>query len=184
MKKQIIELIAQAKGTIRNFIDKTPTSCQILISDHSVLEDKLQNIKAMGAHNLQVLSDFDYTLTKEIHPDGGRANSSFAAIQDSSILNEEVRQFTKNLYQRYAPIERDPTMTMEEKYKHMELWWNENLRSFAQLAFTKDDYAKMVLESRLIFRDGIQELMGLTHKNQIPLYIVSGGLVEVIEASF
>lgn len=48
----------------------------------------------------------------------------------------------------------------------------------------KEDYARMVLDSRILFRDGIQEFMGLSSKLDVPLYVVSGGIQEVIDASF
>ena len=62
---------------------------------------------------------------------------------------------TKNLYKKYAPIERDPNINAAEKAVHMNTWWIENLESFAKLNFKREDYARMVLESRILFRDGI-----------------------------
>ena len=41
-----------------------------------------------------------------------------------------------------------------------------------------------MLASRLLFRYGITELMGLSHQLKLPFYIVSGGISEIIEASF
>ena len=35
-----------------------------------------------------------------------------------------------------------------------------------------------------MFRHGIQELMGIGHSLKIPMFIVSGGIYEIIEASF
>ena len=42
----------------------------------------------------------------------------------------------------------------------------------------------MVLESRLLFRNGIKELLENCHHHNLPLYVVSAGVSEVIEAHF
>jgi 2-hydroxy-3-keto-5-methylthiopentenyl-1-phosphate phosphatase len=71
-----------------------------------------------------------------------------------------------------------------EKSKHMFTWWEENLKIFSQMALRREDFAKIVLESRLLFRDGIQELLATTFSLNIPMLIVSGGISEIIEGSF
>jgi 2-hydroxy-3-keto-5-methylthiopentenyl-1-phosphate phosphatase len=48
----------------------------------------------------------------------------------------------------------------------------------------KEDYGMVVLESRLLFRHGIAELMSLSHQLNLPFFIVSGGIAEIIEACF
>ena len=49
---------------------------------------------------------------------------------------------------------------------------------------TKEDYFNLVLESRLLFRYGISELMEISEKLKLPFFIVSGGISEIIEAHF
>ena len=132
---------------------------------------------------MQILSDYDYTLTKEIFPDGREGDSSFRCIQESSITTKEVRDICRKLYDTYAPIEVDPNMSKSEKYQHMFAWWDENLRVYAEMALKKEDFAKIILESRLVFRDGIRELVSTTNNLHVPLMIVSGGITEIIEAS-
>lgn len=66
----------------------------------------------------------------------------------------------------------------------MQEWWEKSMSLISNLKMTQSDYAKIVLSSKILFRDGIYELMKTTAKNDIPLYIVSGGILEVIEASF
>jgi len=54
-------------------------------------------------------------------------------------------------------------MTPEEKEPHMLAWWEENMKVFAKMSLRKEDYGMMVLESRLLFRHGIAELLTLSN---------------------
>lgn len=81
-------------------------------------------------------------------------------------------------------METDLKMPREEKEKHMLDWWDGNMKLFAEMRLKKEDYGKMVLESRLLFRHGISELLKFSQENSLPFYIVSGGISEIIEACF
>ncbi len=63
-------------------------------------------------------------------------------------------------------------------------WWEGTMKLFANMRLKKEDYGMIVLESRILFRYGIAELLGLSHQLKLPFYIVSGGMAEIIEASF
>ena len=81
-------------------------------------------------------------------------------------------------------MEKDPNIPPEEKSKHMQTWWEENLRTYSKQALKKEDYLKIVLESRLLFRNGVHELLRTTSDLQMPMHVVSGGITEIIEACF
>lgn len=76
------------------------------------------------------------------------------------------------------------TMPIEEKERHMVDWWEGNMKIFSKMNLKREDFGKVVLNSRLLFRHGIVELMKLSSKLDIPMYVVSGGISEIIEASF
>lgn len=46
------------------------------------------------------------------------------------------------------------------------------------------DYGRVVMSSKLIFRYGIADLLKLVAQMNIPITIVSGGITEIILASF
>ena len=48
----------------------------------------------------------------------------------------------------------------------------------------EEDYGMMALESRLLFRHGIAELLSFSISKSLPFYVVSGGISEIIEACF
>jgi 2-hydroxy-3-keto-5-methylthiopentenyl-1-phosphate phosphatase len=58
------------------------------------------------------------------------------------------------------------------------------MKLLANMRLKKEDYGMMVLESRLLFRHGITELLTMSHDLNLPFYIVSGGITEIIEACF
>lgn len=60
-------------------------------------------------------------------------------------------------------MEIDLQMPLEEKEKHMVDWWEGNMKLFAEMRLKREHYGMIVLESRILFRHGIVELMGLSH---------------------
>ena len=95
-----------------------------------------------------------------------------------------MKLLTRQLYDRFSPIELDYTIPIAEKNAHMMTWWEENLKIFSALRLRKEDYLTMVLESRLLFRNGIGELLHTNEQLKVPFFVVSGGISEIIEAHF
>ena len=58
----------------------------------------------------------------------------------------------------------------------MEMFWDEGLR--------RRDFGKIVLESRLLFRYGIKMLFETVYHHKMPFFVVSGGMTDIIKASF
>ena len=70
---------------------------------------------------------------------------------------------TRSLFDKYHPLEVDLKITPEEKEPLMLAWWEGNMKLFASMSLRKEDYGMMVLESRLLFRHGIAELLTLSN---------------------
>ena len=60
-------------------------------------------------------------------------------------------------------MEIDLDMTPEEKEPHMLAWWEGNMKLYSKMSLSREDFGTMVLESRLLFRHGIAELLTLGH---------------------
>ena len=58
------------------------------------------------------------------------------------------------------------------------------MESFVKQKLKKTDYAQIILDSRILFRFGINEILELSYHFDIPFYVVSGGIADIIEASF
>ncbi|CDW81068.1 cytosolic 5-nucleotidase 3 isoform 2 [Stylonychia lemnae] len=118
------------------------------------------------------------------HLDGKKADTSFKALQDSRFVPLEVRNKCRELFNKYSSIELDLQMSQEVKAKHMVQWWEENLDLFSEIRLHREDFMNLVLESRLLLRNGVEELMALSHILNVPFIIVSGGISEIIEYNF
>lgn len=53
-------------------------------------------------------------------------------------------------------------MSNKEKGYHMLMWWEENLKLYSTMKLREEDFMNLVLESRLLFRNGISELMEIS----------------------
>lgn len=71
----------------------------------------------------QVVTDFDFTLTKQKTEDGKPVLSSFGMFNKCKSLPKSFLDESKKLYEKYRPIEICPKMTQDEKRKHMIDWW-------------------------------------------------------------
>ena len=88
------------------------------------------------------------------------------------------------MFKKYSPIELDLEISRDEKARLMVEWWEENLNLFSNIQLKREDFMNLVLESKLLLRNGVEELMALSHNLKIPFYIVSGGITEIIESNF
>ncbi|XP_073875669.1 7-methylguanosine phosphate-specific 5'-nucleotidase isoform X5 [Macaca fascicularis] len=74
-----------------------------------------------GGERLQVISDFDMTLSRFAY-NGKRCPSSYNILDNSKIISEECRKELTALLHHYYPIEIDPHRTIKEKLPHMVEW--------------------------------------------------------------
>lgn len=58
------------------------------------------------------------------------------------------------------------------------------MEAFVCSRMRKSDYGKVVLASKLLLRHGITDLMHLASHLKVPISIVSGGIKEIIQATF
>ena len=58
------------------------------------------------------------------------------------------------------------------------------MSAFVTAGFNKTDFAHMTLTSKLLFRKGVLRLINLCKEIDLPIVVLSGGIHELIEASF
>ena len=122
---------------------------ELVISDEDSLKSKLATIRKEGFQNLMLVSDFDRTLTKSFYPKDmtkkrneakGKSASegppegeledgdaSMDVLINGDYLTAEEKQFFREDFAKYRPIELDATMAPEEKLVHMVEWWSHGL---------------------------------------------------------
>uniref|UniRef100_A0A1L8DXY4 5'-nucleotidase n=1 Tax=Nyssomyia neivai TaxID=330878 RepID=A0A1L8DXY4_9DIPT len=149
-------------------------SCKI--KDPARVERILRELVAGGTGRLQIVTDFDYTITKQRMDNGQKVLSSFGIFDQCKSLPQHFRKESQLLYEKYRPIEVDPTVPMPEKVEAMIEWWrlsNELLKGFKFDAKEIDDVAARFKDS---LRDGTHELFGELNRLQVPVLVFSAGL--------
>ncbi|XP_009983634.1 PREDICTED: LOW QUALITY PROTEIN: 7-methylguanosine phosphate-specific 5'-nucleotidase-like, partial [Tauraco erythrolophus] len=105
-----------------------------------------------------VISDFDMTLSRFVR-NGRRCPTSHNILDNSRVISEDGKKKLKDLLHYYYPIEIDPNRTLEEKRPLMVEWWT---RAHELL-------------------DGFNELFDQLHKYNVPLFIFSAGVGDILE---
>ncbi|KAM5274415.1 7-methylguanosine phosphate-specific 5'-nucleotidase [Ctenodactylus gundi] len=137
-------------------------------------------LRRAGGDRLQVISDFDMTLSRFAY-NGKRCPSSYNILDNSKIISEECRKELTALFHHYYPIEIDPHRPIQEKLPHMVEWWTKAHDLLCQQRIHKLQIAQVVGESEAMLRDGHKTFFDTLHQNNIPLFILSAGIGDVLE---
>ncbi|XP_062967483.1 7-methylguanosine phosphate-specific 5'-nucleotidase isoform X2 [Cynocephalus volans] len=133
-----------------------------------------------GGHRLQVISDFDMTLSR-FACNGKRCPSSHNILDNSKIVTEECRRELTALFHHYYAIEIDPHRTIKEKLPHMVDWWTRAHNLLCQQKIQKFQIAQVVRESNAMLREGYKTFFNTLYHNNIPLFIFSAGIGDILE---
>lgn len=140
---------------------------------------KIKNLMDGGSKFLQVIADFDRTLTKD-NINGVPNKSSFFIFEHCSDLPEAFRKQSRLLCDKYRPIEIAPNLSVEEKVPHMVEWWKQSEGLVCGLPIEKSTIDKAVSEANVEFRDGSDVMFKKLHENSVPILVFSAGLGDVI----
>ncbi|KFR11672.1 7-methylguanosine phosphate-specific 5'-nucleotidase, partial [Opisthocomus hoazin] len=106
-------------------------------------------------------------------------------LDNSRVISEDGKRKLKDLLHHYYPIEIDPNRTLEEKRPLMVEWWTRAHELLSQQKIQKGDIAQIVRESDVMLRygrgDGFKELFDQLHKYNVPLFIFSAGVGDILE---
>lgn len=142
-----------------------------------LLHNKISAIRLAGPQKLQVIADFDATLTK-FWVNGTRGQSSHGLLQQDNPEYDAKRQ---QLYEHYHPLEFSPTLGFEEKRKLMEEWWGKTHGLLIEGGLTYESIRQSVANANIAFREGVSELFEFLEERDIPVLIFSAGLADIIE---
>ncbi|EFN77399.1 7-methylguanosine phosphate-specific 5'-nucleotidase [Harpegnathos saltator] len=183
-------------GASLRFFALPPTmmSNEITIDDfpalrlkHVFIKDEvglLKRINAMlqgGANNLQIVTDFDLTLTKQ-HINGAHVLSSFGMFRKSKQLPTKYSEEAKRLYAKYRPMEIDPSLSLNEKANAMRDWMLAAQDLLKGIEFDSHEMEEIAQSCSGILRDGTEEIFEKLHNVQVPIVIFSAGLGDMVEA--
>lgn len=134
--------------------------------------------------NIAIITDFDFTLTKKYHHDSN-CYSSYCVLEFSDHISDNFRKINQDLFQKYAKFENDLTLDFHTRDELVKTWFRDNLDLIVDEKLIKENFQAMVLkaEKKFFYRYGILELFDLVHTHNIPIFIISGGIYEIIEES-
>ncbi|XP_077051676.1 cytosolic 5'-nucleotidase 3-like isoform X3 [Siphateles boraxobius] len=148
--------------------------------DPNRVEQILTSMRNAGSSTLQVISDFDMTLTRFAY-NGKRCPTCHNILENSKLISEDCKDKLQNLLDTYYPIEIDSTRSVEEKLPLMVEWWTKAHELLVEQKISKDHLVRAVKESEAMLRDGYKQFFDHLHQMSVPLLIFSAGIGDVLE---
>ena len=145
---------------------------EVKISNPEFLESIKEKIKNNGSENLHIISYFDRTLTYG-SVNGQKTPSIIALLRDGNHLTKDYAEKAHALFEKYHPIEIDPTIPLIEKKKEMENWWREHHKLMLESNLHRLDLEDAVKSGKVKLREGVSEFLDYLHEKNIPLVIFS-----------
>jgi cytosolic 5'-nucleotidase 3 len=139
--------------------------------------DVFLKFKEAGKDRLQLVMDYDGTVTYELDENGQPRPSLVAVLRNGDYLNDEYSVAAHRLANYYRPIEKDPKLDENEKKRLMQEWWTSSLALLIKHQLRKSVVEGVVNDERLKVREGMKELFEVTAKAGVPLVILSAGLL-------
>lgn len=133
-----------------------------------------------GASKLQIITDFDMTLSK-FAVNGKRCPTCHNIIDNCKLVTEDCREQLLQLKNKYYPIEIDPQLTMEEKYPFMVEWYFKSHTLLVEQRLEKEKLPEVVRESEAALREGYEHFFDCLQQHNVPVFIFSAGLGDVLE---
>lgn len=168
---------------IKEAIDKMMESINkpnVYIRDSVRVRDKLKVLYEGGPEKLQVISDFDKTLTKFVI-NGEKGCTAYGVFENSKVFPESYREKAKALKEKYMPIEYSGSISPAEKESHMVEWWTKANELIIELKIKQTQIPETVKDAHIALREGVEWFFVKLHEKEVPLLIISGGLGDIIE---
>ncbi|PAA59068.1 hypothetical protein BOX15_Mlig031742g1 [Macrostomum lignano] len=156
------------------------TKCRLVMKNRRRVLEKLQSLMSGGPDALEVITDFDHTLSK-FSENGRRVPSSHGIMESYPDLSAEDHKYFRELYTKYYAIEICPDMSDEEKLPHMIEWWTRSHDRMVLAGFQKSVLAQTVDVSGVALRDGWHQFFDRLEELGIPCLIFSAGIGDIIQ---
>uniref|UniRef100_A0A2I3TQI6 5'-nucleotidase n=1 Tax=Pan troglodytes TaxID=9598 RepID=A0A2I3TQI6_PANTR len=146
----------------------------VLMRQPGRVQEIVGALRKGGGDRLQVISDFDMTLSRFAY-NGKRCPSSYNILDNSKIISEECRKELTALLHHYYPIEIDPHRTVKEKLPHMQDPVSQKTQKTTQIGNKEQQIPPS------LFREGYKTFFNTLYHNNIPLFIFSAGIGDILE---
>ncbi|XP_071491682.1 cytosolic 5'-nucleotidase 3-like [Diadema antillarum] len=151
----------------------------VYIQNPATVEEKIRQIVADGPDKLQVIADFDRTLTR-FECNGRTILTSHGILCHSTLLPASFREAARKLKDRYFPLETSNDISAEERYKYMVEWWSGTNSLLVDCRVYRGDIKRMVADSGVMLREGVSQTFRRCHDAGVPFLIFSGGMGDIL----
>lgn len=135
-------------------------------------------ISSINLNDSFMVFDFDRTITKS------NSETSWSVIENSSLLPDIYRNYSKQLYNYYRKFEIDTTISDDFKQELMEEWMISQLEILSMF-FNKNLFSELLkCASNIEFKEGISSFFDLLNQLNIPVIVISAGLGNIIKEAF
>lgn len=153
----------------------------VIIADPEALAAKKAKLKQGGSNNLQVIADFDKTLTQAFIG-GTEVHSTYAFFRNGKYLTPDYVKKSHEMFEHYHPSEVDVKLSLEERKAEMIEWWSRHLQLLIDSGLTKQTILDIVNNEDMRLRKGGSDFFVTLKSKEIPLLIFSAGVGDIIRS--
>ncbi|XP_047989924.1 7-methylguanosine phosphate-specific 5'-nucleotidase [Leguminivora glycinivorella] len=159
------------------------TRSNVHIGNKPLLIEKINKLISGGHKKLQIVTDFDHTLTRHKMDDGSVVLTSFGMFRECPSIPQYYKDEDTRLSGIYKPIEADPHMKVEEKIKHMVNWYHAAHDILKGVKLPRDELIESGNKMRNCFRLGVKDMLAWSSERGVPVLVFSAGLGESVVAA-
>ncbi len=137
--------------------------------------NKLDKIVSDGYDNLQIVLDFDRTVSGPVNSEPAPPMISF--LRNSDMLGDEYKKQAQANFEHYYKFEKSHDLSHQEKSLLMHEWWEKHLCLLVHYKLTKEKIYKIATSENLILRKGVKEFLEFCFNQNISIIIFSAGLL-------
>ncbi|XP_037778204.1 cytosolic 5'-nucleotidase 3-like isoform X1 [Penaeus monodon] len=155
-------------------------AAHVRIKDLARVEELVSSLASSGFSKLQVIADFDRTMTR-VSYFGKLCDTCHGIMDNSSLMPSFYREEANKLLAKYYPIEIDPKMSEEEKIPYMIEWYSQIHELIIKCKVSQKSLEEMVTRSNARLRDGTRDLCKKLHECGVPVLVFSAGMGDILE---
>lgn len=152
----------------------------LIISQPNIFDQKCSILSSWGVDKLQVITDFDRTLTR-MEVNGVKKIWSFAMLQHSGYLPLEYQNKALELFHTYFKIEMDHSLPLEYRKQKMTEWTAKHMTLLIKYGLTDTHIQQTAKENLEVLRKWIDDFFQYVSEKWAPIIISSAWVWNLIE---
>lgn len=135
-----------------------------------IKDSSREKIEDLTLDNYYVVADFDKTITT------ADSNTTFSLFSKSGFYDKKYAEERNNNYNHYRPIELDPDISSNEKFKILKEWQEASYQLMVKYKVRESDIKRILkMKNMLKLREYAIPFIKYLNKYNIPLIINSAG---------